>query len=87
MFENIRNVITNRKFQFGFGSFAVLALVGWFFTNNQETETVVTEEASTATTTVEMTKHDQTPTIQSQEETVQEEVDVNEEVVVNKEDN
>lgn len=81
MFDNIRNVFTNRNFQFGVGGFAILAVLVWFFTGSQEADQLITEDASTATTPVEVTEHDQTPTTQSQEETEQNNVDVDENAV------
>ena len=87
MFDNIRNVIANRNFQFGVGGFAILALVAWFATGSQDDETLVTEDASTTTTPVEVTEHDQTPKTESQDEAVKEEADADEKVVDNNQDN
>ena len=62
MLENILSLVKNTKFQIGFGVLVVAFVVGWAFTSDQETETVVTEEASTGPVEVELEKHDVTPT-------------------------
>ena len=81
MFDNIRNTFTNRNFQFGFGAFVAVVVIGWFFTNNNNgSETLTTEEASTTTEAVEVTEHDQTPTTQSQNETEQVKEDADEKI-------
>ena len=85
MLNNVVSLIKNTKFQIGIGAFIVLVSVGWLFTNSddQTTETVTSESASTASPQVELTEHNQTPIDKGQETTEQENVDVKEDNTAN----
>ena len=70
MLDNVKNVFTNRRFQFGLALIAIFGVVfSGFYLNNDDT-TITTEDAASISSEVETTEHNQTPTINDQDETL-----------------